>query len=283
MRETFDSLVFGASGPVGQALAVRLQRGGEALALVSRQPRAGSARARWFQCDLYAEAGGELPSTGRVYSAGPLDGFVRWCRRRRLLPGTRIVALSSTSAVVKRDSPDAVERALAQTLLDSERTLLALGAERGCSVTLIRPTLIYGHGADRSLAQFVQIARRIGAVPLPARACGRRQPVHADDLAAAMQACAGRADLAGRILTLPGGETVAYREMVQRQLDASVPGRRVWPVPGALLKPLLAIASILSSRARRIAAQLARAERDVVFPCDDWRELQLTPRAFRPE
>lgn len=283
VTDTFDMLLFGATGPVGRALRARAALAGLRLALVSRHRHADSDTERWFQHDLYHEGGETLPAVRVVFSAGPLDGITRWSERERQPAGTRIVALSSTSALVKQASPDPRERDLARTLLDCEQRMLALGEVRSCPVTLLRPTLIYGNGPDRSLSRLVGVCRRIGGVPLPASALGIRQPVHADDLAAAMLACTDRADLAGAVLTLPGAERLSYRDMVQRQLDVSTPGRRVWSIPDGLIRIAVGVLSLAPGPARTLATQVGRMSQDLAFNDSDWRKLGISPRRFEPE
>ena len=58
--------------------------------------------------------------------------------------------------------------------------------------------------------------RRFGFVPVAWPATGRRQPIHADDVAQAMVAALGAPGAADAILDLPGGETLTYRDMVRR-------------------------------------------------------------------
>lgn len=277
-------LVAGATGAVGRCLLARLARGDEPVWAISRAAMPDSKPVCWLQVDLYAAQPPAPPAAiTHLLSAGPLDGLAAWCRRRPPPPGCRIVALSSTSATVKQASADRSERAVAQRLLASEHSLGELAGAHGWNLTLLRPTLIYGNGADRSLGRAVRWARRLRGLPWPAAADGLRQPVHADDLAQAMLHCANRQDLAGRVLILPGGERLTYRQMLQRQLDVAAPGLRVRSVPRWLWRPLQGLLCHGPPGARLLAAQLARASEDLVFEAGDWRTLGLFPRPFRPE
>ncbi|PKL99011.1 MAG: hypothetical protein CVV17_09610, partial [Gammaproteobacteria bacterium HGW-Gammaproteobacteria-7] len=125
VTETLDMLLFGASGPVGRALRTRVGSTERKVGLVSRFTQADTDCEHWFRHDLYHPGGDSLPPSRAILCAGPLDGFTRWCERQPSLHGARLVALSSTSALVKGSSPDAHERALARTLLDCEQRLLA--------------------------------------------------------------------------------------------------------------------------------------------------------------
>ncbi len=276
-----DSLVFGATGAVGAALVHRLLDAGARVEAVSRGVHPERDRLRWHRFDLYHDAPA-LPTVRWVFSAGPLDGFASWCRRQPPAPGAQVVALSSTSALSKRDSTDVGERRLARRLAESEDELLDLADRRGLRLTLLRPTLIYG-GPGGALSGLARWAERFGGLPLPADAVGRRQPVHADDLASAMLVCAERPDTAGQILILPGGETLTYSEMVCRYLEVTMPGCRIWRLPEVLVRPMRAMLAVGPSPWRLLASRLARASEDLVYSECDWQRLGLRPRAFRPE
>src|SRR6185369_2312780 len=72
----------------------------------------------------------------------------------------------------------AAERALAETLLAAEQRLLRTAGERGIGCTVLRPTLIYGGGPDRSLtpiARSADSARRQRVAPTGARGRCRRR------------------------------------------------------------------------------------------------------------
>lgn len=285
MRE-FDWLVFGATGAVGRFVLARLQVRGETVLAVSRgAPPAWCAtldRVAWARADLYGDTDRALHAR-QVLSAGPLDGFAAWCLRAGWPTGTRIVALSSMSAVTKQASPDAAERALAQRLVEAENALLDVAKARGWPVTLLRPTLIWGAGVDRSLSPLVALGRQWGFLPLPVGARGLRQPVHADDLAQAMIVAASRADLDHAVLPLPGGETIAFRDMLVRSLAAAAPQVRLLPVPDLLARPAEWVLAHLPGRAATLAAQLQRSREDLLVAGDTgWSRLDIAPRGFAP-
>ena len=95
-----------------------------------------------------------------------------------------MVAFSSSSVLSKADSNDRSERRLMRSLAAGEEALVAACSERGISLLLLRPTMIYGCGMDRNVSRLAAMARRHGVIPLAGAASGLRQPVHAEDLAA---------------------------------------------------------------------------------------------------
>jgi nucleoside-diphosphate-sugar epimerase len=225
-------LVFGLSGQVGDALRARRDAFGVPVLAVSRAPQADAPGLTWLRGDLQTPP--VLPwQPDTIVSLGPLDHFARWFAATGTGP-VRVVALGSTGRVDKRASPDVAERELAARLEAAEATLFAAAAERGAQATVLRPTMLYGGGRDRTLAPVVRFAQRVGLVPLPWDARGLRQPVHVDDVAGAVLDCLRRPGTAGRAFDLPGGERLPFDRMVRRALDAHAPRARVLRLPPVL-------------------------------------------------
>lgn len=279
-------LLIGASGAVGQRVLARLAGNADAVIALSRQPQPpGPTREQWLQFDLYRDDPNTLPQAASVVAAGPLDGLAVCAAKAPWRAGTRLVALSSLSAETKFDSSNAAERALAQRLRDAEATLLALGEARGWAVTLIRASLIYDpQFAHLSLDRLTALARRLHWLPLPRDATGLRQPVHADDLAQALLACAASDTTAAAVLRLAGGEVVAFDAMIERYLRAHACTARIIRLPRLLGRVLQAVLAIAGARGRAIASQLARSRTSLAIGAGDWARVGLVPRAFmRPE
>ncbi len=284
--EQTSYLVIGATGAVGRYVHARLAASGEAVIALSRRERVpASPSAQWCRHDIYRDDPNAVPPASVVIGAGPLDGLAMWAARATWCAGTRLVALSSLSAETKAESANADERALAQRLRDSEAALFALGTMRGWSVTLIRASLIYDSSpAQLSLDRLLALADRLHCLPLPRDATGRRQPVHADDLAQALLACATNDTTADALLRLAGGEVLFFADMVARYLAARGSAARVVRVPGASARVLQAVLPLFGARGRSIAAQLARSRNSLVIDNSDWSRIGLLPRAFmRPE
>lgn len=275
------ALLFGASGQIGARVLARLRAHGWQVVALSRLPQPPQPGVEWRQGALPDAAGGGV-GFDAILSCGPLDHFSRWYARTPS-GSTAVVAFGSTSVHVKGDSPDPSERDLAARLREAEARVSETATARGATATLLRPTLVYGAGSDRNLSRIATLARRHGFFVLPHDARGRRQPVHVDDLADAALAALARAGGDMRGYDLPGGETLAYREMVARVLATLRPRPRLLPLPG----PLFALAARLARVAGMHdagAAVLARLRTDLVF--DDAparRDLGYAPRPFHPQ
>lgn len=172
------------------------------------------------------------PRTSTVISLGPLDAFADWFARSGF--SGRVIAISSTGRNDKMQSSDPDERALALRLQAAERKLRDAGEGAGATLTILRPTLLYGGNLDRSLSALVQAGSQLGFLPLPFSARGMRQPVHVEDVAAAVTSCLERPASIGQSIDIPGGEALRFDRMVQRTLARRAPGCRVIRVPGTL-------------------------------------------------
>lgn len=275
------ALVFGGSGQVGRPLLARLHEAGWEVVAVSRRPRADGPLLRWLEGGF--DAMPALPAqVDAVFSCGPLDRFARWYELAAI-DAARVVAFGSTSIEVKRTSPDAGERDLVRRLEAGEAGMFAAAALRGAQATVLRPTLVYGLGADRTLTRIARLARRWRRFPLPADATGLRQPVHVDDLAVAALAACGSVATHGRTYALPGGEALAYREMVARVLAVLEPPARVVELPPPLFRGLVAAARAMGVARGLGGAVLARMREDLVFDAAPARrDFGYAPRPFAP-
>lgn len=268
-------IVFGGSGQIGHFLLPRLRARDVPVAAFSRQPRPTTGGVVWMQGCLPDDIPTLRQPASRIISLGPLDHFAAWLAHAEIPGAPRIVAMSSMSAESKRDSSDTAERALSRRLRAAEQALLARCAELGCACTILRATLIYGAGMDRSLTPIVQRALRWRVFPLP-RGRGLRQPVHAEDLALAVLATLDCPASAGEVVAIGGGERLTATAMFQR-VRASM-SRRTVPLP--LPHIMLVLAAGLSGRGR---GAVARLQRDLV--ADNTKLLGLlgmSPRRFAP-
>jgi len=271
-------LVLGASGAVGGFLLNRLDAAGVAVLATSRhlaaRPSESSPLRQWQALDLWRDQ--FRVAATEIISVGPVDGLVAWLARGAAPDLRRIVALSSMSIVAKRYSANAAERALAASLAQSEAALVEHCTARGIAYTILRPTLIWGSGRDHSVSRLFRLARRLRIVPLPWSMGGLRQPVHADDVAAACQLALGRADGAGATFALGGAEVLPVRELYARVIRAA--NALPLPLPGLLLAQRL-----VGRRRSGLSATLARWSQDQLAPTEssfpDWPARGFAPVA----
>lgn len=267
-------LVLGASSQIGHCLMPELVRAGAPVLAISRRRQPASAGVEWLRGAL-PNPPTEANAAGSICCFAPLDTLAGWIAAGAAPDLGSVVATSSMSAESKQDSPVAAERALARRLRDGEAALARACDGRGVQWTILRPTLIYGVGRDRSLTPMARRAARFHVFALPAGS-GLRQPVHAADVAeAVVRALDGAA--AGEVLPIGGGERLTAGEMFAR-VRASVPGPTIpLPVPKAVVR----FAARLPTPAR---GPLMRLEQDLVADNAALeRLLGVHPRGFRPD
>jgi nucleoside-diphosphate-sugar epimerase len=268
-------LVFGASSQIGHFLLPRLRARGESIIALSRKPRPEQAGVHWLQGDLPDRVPAVVQPSA-VINFGPLASFAAWLASAGLPATTRIIATSSMSAESKQASDVPAERELSQTLRDGEAAVAAACDRQGMAWTIFRPTLIYGAGIDKSLSPIARRASRLHVFPLPAGQ-GLRQPVHADDIAAAVMAALDHPEAAGRILPLGGGERLTAAEMFARVRRSLATPTVPVPIPAALLR---------AGRyaVPRLRGPLTRLEADLIADNSELqRLLGISPRPFQPD
>ena len=271
-----DLLVLGASSLIGRFVPPHLPG-----ATGAGRGDPAARYARWMRLDL-ADPHATPPPAAAVASLSPV-----WLLPPvlpRLVGGglRRLVAVSSTSRWTKAASRDAGERAVARRLAEAEDAVAQACDAAGVAWTVLRPTLVYAEGLDRNVSRLAGLARRLHVLPISGAGLGRRQPVHADDLAAALPAVLAATATHGRAYDLPGGETLSYAQMCRRVFEGLGRPPRLLHVPPPLWRAGLALASPLLPGAS--AAMGDRMAEDLVFdPAPAARDFGWSPRPFRPD
>lgn len=274
------ALVFGGTGQIGERLLANLRAAGWQVVAVSRRPQADRPGLRWQNGDLSAAWQPQVPFDA-VFSCGPLDQFARWYAASAL-QAPRVVAFGSTSVDVKQDSIEPAERDVARRLREGETTLFTAAAARGAAATVLRPTLVYGAGRDKTLSVIADMAARTGWFVLPRCARGLRQPVHVQDLADAALQVLAHPHTAAKAYALGGGEVLAYDEMIRRVLAALPRRPRLLRVPTLVFRGVLGAAHAAGRLQGMNAATLARMQQPLVFDiAPARRDFGYAPRAFQ--
>lgn len=141
----------------------------------------------------------------------------------------------------------APQDAYGQSKAEAEQALLALAAQTGMEVVIIRPPLVYGPGVK---GNFVGIARAVlCGLPLPLGAVhNQRSLVALDNLVSLVVLCADRARsplAANQVFVVADGDDVSTTTLLSKVAKAADLPRRLLPVPAWLLR---AVASLLGKR-----------------------------------
>ncbi len=277
-------VVLGARSLVGECvLALLAQDGGRVTALSRHRMDQQEAGVEWRRLDqdtfrIENCQGEELSDWISVAPIWVLADCLEYLDPSKI---RRLVALSSTSRFTKEDSSDPGEQALARRFAESEELLKVWAEARGVEWVILRPTLIYGLGRDKNIAEIVRFIRRVGFFPMFGRAGGLRQPIHAKDVAGACVAALQAPEAANRAYNISGGEILPYRDMVGRVFAAL--GRRplLVPVPLAAFRIAVALLRYLPQYRQWSSAMVERMNRDLVFDHGEAaRDLAFKPRPF---
>ncbi len=280
-------VVTGATNPVGSQLVSQLISGGSIVHAIGRGTRPSDIppSCEWHQCDLT-----ELGPLPRFFARALFHVASIWLLPKRIEEFRengvkRIVAFSSTSGISKANSSSSAEREVAATFARSEE-LVASACERlGIAYTIFRPTMIYGGGGrDRNVSDIARVAKKLGVFPILGKGIGLRQPVHVADLAEACILAADSPASFNRTYNLSGGETLTYRQMVERIFQAMGKKTRIVFLPASMFGLAISVVR-LSPRFRHLKLEMARRmDRDLYFDHDSAvRDFGYSPRSFLPD
>jgi nucleoside-diphosphate-sugar epimerase len=291
-------LVCGATSQVGVfALPALLAAGYPVLALsrktrleTGRADEPGTNRLNWLHPDTVLKPAGRskdagqgrrLGEVGVLLSCGPVELAARMVSACSSL--RRVVCMSTSSVHTKGNSTDAVERMLIDGIIEAERDLSRSCEERGITLALLRPTLIYGCGMDQNVSRIARLIRRFHFFPLAGEAGGLRQPVHAADLAGLALKLVQAENLRSLASPVGGGNVLTYRQMVERVFAANGLAPRTISITPSLLVGLFKALAWLPAMHGVNSGFFLRQNLDQVFDDGALRELvNYNPRPFEP-
>ena len=284
MAEWVNAGLLGANSLVGECVIRQLSKDGRHTVAFSRHPPNGKTEpgVTWLQLPPSLPTPPEFPPIKDWLCVAPIWVLPQYFGMIEARGVRRVVALSSTSLFVKNDSSDHGEQHIARRLAEGEQALRAWAEARGVEWVILRPTLIYGRGRDKNLTEIVRFVRRWGFFPLLGKAVGLRQPVHAEDVAAACVSALTLPAVANRTYTLSGGETLPYREMVCRVFATLGKLPRLVTIPRWMFQVAVAVVHVLPRYKHWTVEMADRMNRDLVFDhADAARALGFSPRPFR--
>lgn len=276
-------LLLGATGQIGVFAIPRLVAAGFDVTAVSRKQKPGwypnFDPVRWSRLDALHP--GILSDINMLISAGPIrvaTQVVEQCPQLK-----RAVIFSTSSVFSKLESQDRREKRHMQQIVMDEAALSNTCEAQGITLSLYRPTLIYGCGIDGNVSWLAKWIRKFGFMPVAGDAAGLRQPVHADDLAAAAVATLTSQTPLALDVPLCGGSTLSFREMVEAIFHGLDKPVRILSVPGRLFTAVTYFSRLIP-KLRGVRPEMIRREAlDLVFDDSTPREiLNYRPRPFAP-
>lgn len=118
--------------------------------------------------------------------------------------------------------------------LEAEQGLMALAAETGMEVVVIRPVLVYGPGVKANFRSMMNWLSK--GIPLPLGAIrNKRSLVALDNLVDLIVTCLEHPAAANQVFLVSDGEDLSTTELLRRMGAALGKPARLLPVPGAWL------------------------------------------------
>ncbi|OIR06779.1 N-acetylglucosaminyl-diphospho-decaprenol L-rhamnosyltransferase [mine drainage metagenome] len=282
-------IVSGATSQIGRFLLPRLAAAGYRVIALSRTGAPDwkdeyAGETFWLRADIRDGASlVPMPSARTLIHLAPLVILPQQIEAFSALGVRRVIAFGSSSRHSKAESPVDAERAYARRLVDAEQALAERCGHCGMRWTVFRPTLVYGRGMDRNITLIRRLVRITGFFPLLGDGSGLRQPVHADDLAAACVAALDNPLAFDKAYDLSGGETLSYRAMVGRIFDSLSHKPRFLSIPQALFTGALRVLSLIPRYRDFNVAMAQRMNEDLVYEHHEaTRDFGFRPKKFTP-
>lgn len=276
-------MITGATSLIGDYLLPKLLNSGFEVHAISRNPPdfPPVPGLYWHKINIADESVAEFCDADILIHLAPLSTLPPLLTDAATDKLKRIIAFSSTSLFTKYQSGYEKERLMAHGLKESEDKLAEYCTKHGIHWTVFRPTLVYHLGRDKNVTSIAHFIRRFGFFPLVGSGHGLRQPVHAEDLA---EACLNAIDNPlsyDRAYNLSGGETLTYKEMVERIAKNVGKPNRIVNIPLPALRIFLRGLSYIP-RYKHLTPEMAnRINRDMCFdhvPATE--DLGFAPRLF---
>ncbi|MCC6499554.1 MAG: NAD(P)H-binding protein [Anaerolineales bacterium] len=202
---------------------------------------------------------------------GHADSIIRAAKEAGI---KRAIFISTTAIFTQLNAKSKKVRVAAELAIETS----------GLKYTILRPTMIYGSPRDRNMWRLIRFIRYSPIVPVFGDGNSLQQPIHVDDVAAAILGCLKADVTIGKSYNIAGKHPLTYNEVIDtiaRQMN-----KRVWKlhIPS---KPVVALLSILE----RIhipfpikAEQVLRLNENKNFSyADAQRDFGFSPLAFEEE
>lgn len=263
-------LVTGAGGFVGAALVRQLQAKGYPVVAAQRQPATASVAGEVIPVirELSADTDWSAPLAGvdavihlaaRVHQLGEQPGVVSEARYDEVnRAATLKLARDAQAAGVRRfifvssikvngdwtlpgkpfraDDLPAPTDAYARSKAAAEQQLLALMAETGLEVVIVRPPLIYGPGVKANVARLLDTLARGVPLPLGGVRHNRRSLLALENLLDLLILCIAAPKAAGAILLVSDDEDLSTAELLESLAEGLGQKPRLIAVPSAWLE-----------------------------------------------
>jgi nucleoside-diphosphate-sugar epimerase len=277
--------VLGATSFVGISFLQRLQNSSISVIAYTRgKKNIPSNSVDWRRLKFELPASSDIKSEHVIplwVCLAPIAVLPEYFKLLEVHGARRVVALSSTSRFTKNNSSDLNEQISCKRLVDAEARIQEWAESRGIEWIILRPTLIYGCGQDRNIAEITRFIRRFGFFPILGEACGLRQPIHVQDVAGACLASLQSPGSVNRAYNISGAETLTYREMIMRIFAALDKTPLLISIPLWMFSAAVFAARCVPRYRKWSSAMAERMNSDMIFDHSEVkRDFEFKPRKF---
>jgi nucleoside-diphosphate-sugar epimerase len=251
--------LIGASGRSGRALAAALAARGEPFLPVLRD--AATWRALGFTQSARVADLTDAPALSAALAGATRIVSCAHARHAPAIlaaapPGAAFVFMGSTRRFSRW--PDAHG--------DGVRAGEAAFLASGRPGVMLHPTMIYGAQGEDNVQRLAALMRRLPVLPLPGGGRSLVQPVHQEDVTAALLAALERVEALSGTLVIAGPAPLPYRDFCAAVARAAgIAPRPVLPLPAAALMALAPLTRALPFLPRIEAAEIRRLTEDKAF------------------
>ena len=183
----------------------------------------------------------------------------------------RVIFISTTAIFTQLNAKSKKVRVAAELAIETS----------GLKYTILRPTMIYGSPRDRNMWRLIRFMRYSPIVPVFGDGDSLQQPIHVDDVAAAILGCL-KADITiGKSYNIAGKHPLTYNQVIDtiaRQMN-----KRVWKlhIPSKSVVALLSFLERIRIPFPIKAEQVLRLNENKNFNyADAQRDFGFSPLAF---
>jgi nucleoside-diphosphate-sugar epimerase len=280
-------MVTGATSIIGKFLLPGLLEAGHEVHAISR--RAAEAvpsneKLTWHQADISQAE--QIPDVNVqiLIHLAPLWLLPPLLPVLNTLQLIRVIGFGSTSVFSKAHSAHAAERKVAIRLAEAEEAVRRFCSASRMDWTIFRPTLVYDCVRDKNITRIAGFIRRYGFFPLIGQGAGLRQPIHAADLAQACMTALFQPMTFNKAYNLSGGETLSYRQMVEKIFSSLGRPAHFLIAPLWLYRLAIRSAMLLPGKQEITTEMATRMNIDLCFDhTEAASDFGFAPRAFSPE
>jgi nucleoside-diphosphate-sugar epimerase len=231
--------VTGATGFTGsRVVPLLLQNGYEVRCLYrasSNRSSLSDSKIEWVKGDLSdtTSLATSMQGTDALVNIASLgfghaDSIIRAAQNAGI---KRAIFISTTAIFTQLNAPSKKGRVAAELAIETS----------GLKYTILRPTMIYGSPRDRNMWRLIRFMRFSPIVPIFGYGKYLQQPIHVDDVAAAVLGCLKSDTTIGKSYNIAGKHPLMYNEVIDT--IASQMNKRVWKlhIPS---KPVVALLSL---------------------------------------